>query len=122
MTPFASVALYRRKTGVVFKPPRLERPYDLTQARKAAMRFWAGNASADEILDTVFVIREVDGRLEISARTGSTWIKMAADISRAAREPHLNAAMEELGIDIAAAPPPIPDVLTINGFVYRRDI
>jgi hypothetical protein len=124
VTPFASVALIRRNGSVVFKPPRKERPDDLTQARKAAVRYWRGNLAAGDALVKVIIVREFAGKLEISesARAGS-WIGNVAEIATAAREPHIAACLGELGIDATAdAAPAVPDVLTINGFTYRRDI
>lgn len=125
MTPFASVALYRRDGAVVFKTPRKERPNDITQARKAAVRYWRGRATNGDAMVRVFVIREYAGRLEISEREDAErqdWKSYNSEIAAAAKEPHLSAAMVELGIDTAAAPPSVPDVLVINGFTYRRDI
>ena len=124
MTPFASVALYRRDGKTVFKPPRKERPYETTQARKAAQRHWSGLVANGDTLIKVIVLREAGGKLEISERGPGdrTWIEYDAEIAAAAREPHLAACLAELGIDPRAAPPPVPDSLVINGFVYRREI
>lgn len=123
MTPFASVALFRRDGKTVFKPPRKERPNDITQARKAAMRYWSGAANGDTLL-RVFVVREYGGMLEISESEGAgkPWLMRADAPSTAAREPHLAAAMAELGVDPTDAMPPVPDALVINGFTYRREI
>jgi hypothetical protein len=124
MTPFASVALFKRSGEIVFKPPRKERPADLTQARKAAMRFWSGNLSSGDVLVKVILLREFAGRLEISEGTGEgkPWICYAETPANAARVIHLSAAMAELGIDPNAEPATVPDVLVINGLTYRRDI
>lgn len=127
MTPFASVGLYRRASAVVFKPPRKEHQNDISQARKAAIRHWRSAASDTDELLRVIVVREFGGRLEVSERTNSTgreqpWIEYRADLADAAREPHLAACMRELGIDPNAVPPPVPDVLIINGHTYRRDL
>lgn len=122
MTPFASVALFRRNGGVAFKPPRKERPADVTQARKAAMRYWAGHHG--EALIRVFLVREFAGKLEISERgpADALWKGYDREIRGAEAEPHIAACLGELGIDPNASPPPLPDMLNINGFVYRREI
>lgn len=127
MTPFASVALIRRNGNIVFKPPRKEQPTEATQARKAAMRFWRGGLANGDALVKVIVVREFGGRLHIGERAngGSAekpWIEYERDIPGAMGEPHLAACVSELGIDPASAPPPMPDVLEINGVVYRREI
>lgn len=127
MTPFASIALFKRNGAIVFKPPRKERPADVTQARKAAMRYWRGALASGDVLSKVIVLREAQGRLEISERASNggvdkPWIGFNAEIATAAREPHLAACMAELGIAAGDMPPPLPDVLVINGFTYRRDI
>lgn len=124
MTPFASVALYERNGDIVFKPPRKELPSDKTQARKSAMRFWQ-NRAGDDTLVTVILAREFAGRLEISERAAGTrrpWLEFSRDIEAARREPHLAACMAELGITPAQAATPMPDVLEINGVIYRREI
>lgn len=123
MTPYASVALYKRNGAIVFRPPRKERPDSATHARKAAMRYWRGMASKSDQLVRVIVAREFDGRLEIAERTTAerAWKEFNMDIAQA-NEPHLAAIMAELGIDPEAAPPTVPDVLVINGQTYRRDI
>lgn len=123
MTPFASVALFKRNGTIVFRPARKERPDSATHARKAAMRHWRGMASKGDQLVRVIVAREFDGRLEIAERTPAerAWKEFNIDIAQA-NEPHLAAIMAELGIDRDAAPPTVPDVLVINGHTYRRDI
>lgn len=127
MTPYASVALFRRDGKVTFKAPRKERPQDATQARKAAIRFWRGNLNEDDRLLKVIVLRESDGVLEISERGPGrqhdrAWVEYRSDIAAATREPHLAACIRELGISAEGAPPAMPDVLVINGVTYRRDI
>lgn len=127
MTPFASVALIRRNGNIVFKPPRKERPTDLTQARKAAARFWSGNLAEGDALVKVIVLREYSGRLEISERGHNSghdkpWVAYEAEIATAIKEPHIAAALGEIGVDPEDQPAAIPDVLVINGFTYRRDI
>ncbi|TIW56703.1 MAG: hypothetical protein E5V54_11330 [Mesorhizobium sp.] len=124
MTPFASVALIRRNGQIVFRPPRKERPADVTQARKAAMRYWAGHLATGDALVRVILVREFAGKLEISERgpADTNWKGYSREIAGAEAEPHIAACLGELGIDASAAMPPLPDVLNINGFVYRREI
>lgn len=127
MTPFASAALFRRNGSIVFKPPRKERPEELTQARKSAARHWRSAATNGDVLVKVIVMREFAGKLEISERGHNSghdnpWVQFEADPLTATKEPHLAACMAELGIDATAAPPAVPDVLVINGQTYRRDI
>jgi hypothetical protein len=124
MTPYASVALIKRGNAIVFKPPRKERPTTPTQARKAASRFWRGSLDEGDTLAKIFVVREFAGRLEIAEQThGLTgWTQYITASPDAAKHSHLAACMKELGIEPSAALPPVPDVLEINGFIYRRDI
>lgn len=127
MTPFASVALIRRLNGVVFKPPRKERPTEVTQARKAAARYWRAGLVTGDTLVKLIVLREYAGRLQISERGHNNghdkpWVEYDMDVSAAVREPHLAACLAELGVDPARAAPPMPDVLEVNGIIYRREI
>lgn len=127
MTPFASVALFKRAGKMTFKPPRKERSDTATQARKSAIRFWRGNIGGDDVLSRVIVVREFGGMLEISERSGTIgaerpWTEYSLDLSAAAQAPHLAACMKEIGIDAIDIPPAVPDVLVINGFTYRREI
>lgn len=127
MTPYASVALFRRNGSIVFKPPRKERPEELTQARKAAARHWRASATNGDVLVKVVVMREFAGNMEISERViadgrDMPWVYFEQNPAASARSPHLAACMVELGIDASGEPPDVPDVLVINGFRYRRDI
>lgn len=124
MTPFASVALIKRNGSTVFKPPRKERPSEATQARKAASRFWRGSLAEGDALLKIFVIREVGGRLEIAEHSTQLtgWTRYVSAIQDAAKHSHLAACMGELGIEPGDASPAMPDIIEINGFVYRRDI
>ena len=127
MTPFASVALFKRSGKINFKPPRKERSDTVTQARKSAIRYWRGNIAAPDILTRVLLVREFGGRIEISERGPQTgaerpWTLYTLDTAKAAQEPHLAACMKEIGIDADEAPVAVPDVLVINGNVYRREI
>lgn len=124
MTPFASVGIYANSNGTIYKGPRKERPLDLTQARKAAMRHWAKEERNNERLVRVVLAREINGTLEISEKTPGErhWLHYTSEIQSITGDPHLMAILAELGIDQNAAPPPLPDVLVINGHTYRRDI
>ncbi len=127
MTPFASIALIRRNGSVVFKPPRKERPDDLTQARKAAVRYWRGNMAESDTLVRVILVREYDGKLQVSERGHNNghdnpWLFREREIAEASREAHIAACLKELGISANDAPAALPDVLTINGATYRREI
>ena len=124
MTPFASVALIRRDGEVVFRRPRKERPEIATQARKAAARFWNRMLKDGDALIKLVVLRERAGIIEIGERpTGERdWTEYTASPADAAREPHLLACLGEIGISADHAPPPVPDVLVINGATYRREL
>lgn len=124
MTPYASIALYRRNGSIVFKPSRKEQPPSATQARKSAMRHWRASTTTGDILVKVIIAREFDGKLEVAERTPAerAWKQFTLDITDAAKEPHLAACIAELGIDTNRASAPVPDVLIINGNTYRRDI
>lgn len=123
MTPYASVALFRRDGALSFRPPRKERSGDMTQARKSAMRYWSGVTTNGDKLTKIALVREISGRVEISERTtAGSWVRTDMEIAQAAKNAHLKACLAELGIDPQSAPPSVPDVLTINGFVYRREI
>ncbi|RWF71379.1 MAG: hypothetical protein EOQ34_15645 [Mesorhizobium sp.] len=88
------------------------------------MRYWAGRITAPDVLVKVILVREFAGKLEISERApnDTNWIGYDREIAGAEAEPHIAACMAELGIDASMAMPPLPDVLNINGFVYRREI
>jgi hypothetical protein len=123
MTPFASVALFRRDGGTVFKAPRKEPCQDKTQARKAASRFWRGNITEPDVLAKIILVHAAGRMIHISERaTAGGWVNYSLDPTEAAKAPHLAACLAELGIDLASAPPPMPDVLEINGVIYRREI
>lgn len=126
MTPFASVALFQRGRAVVFKPPRKERPADLTQARKSAFRYWRNMQTTTDRLLKVIVLREIGGGVEISERCDSRsedrpWIMHRQNVA-GVTEDHMLACLAELGVTAEPAAFVPPDVLTINGFTYRREI
>lgn len=124
MTPFASVSLIKRNGSTVFRPPRKERPNDATQARKSASRHWRRSIADGDTLVRIFVVREREGRMEIAEQTpgAAGWTSHFTQPADAAKLPHIAACMAELGIDPNDAPPVVPDVLEINGFIYRREI
>ena len=123
MTPFASVALFRRGDGTVFKPPRKETCQDKTQARKSASRYWRGNTAEPDVLAKIILVQH-DGRTVYVAERAINrpWVEYRLDADKALKTSHLAACLSELGIDPADAPPPMPDVLEINGIIYRRDL
>lgn len=128
MTPFASVALFRRDGKMTFKAPRKEAPNTETQARKASARYWNGAIrSPDKLVKTILVrVRPgaaiVDIAERSTARPREPWVVFAVDLSEAMKQPHLAACLAELGVDTSAAPAPMPDVLEVNGIIYRREI
>lgn len=126
MQQFASVALFRRNGQMTFRAPMRQNHDNVTQARKAASRVWNGAIRApDKLVKIVVVHRE--GLLvnvsekAISAPSGQ-WIQDFLPPAKAAEQPHLAACLKELGINPAEMPPPMPDVLEINGAIYRREI
>lgn len=125
MTPFCSVALIKRDGEIVFRRPRKERPDEATQARKAAARYWNRTLASDDKLIKIIVLRERAGIVEIGERASADpgpWVEYTAGVSEAFQSPHLAACLGELGIAADHSPPPVPDILIINGMVYRRDI
>lgn len=127
MTPFASVALFRRNGGIVFKAPRKEPSDHKTQARKSASRFWRGNIVEPDVLTKIILVQH-DGRTVHVAERATVagqdrpWVEYRLDADDALKSQHIAACMSELGIDPAEVPPPMPDVLEINGIIYRREI
>lgn len=127
MTLHVSVALFRRDGRPTFKTPRKEASDNITQARKAAARFWRGNIRDPDKLQRIFVVSASGNAISVSEcteRTGLTnrWTEQALSAAQANEQPHLAVCLTELGIDPDRAPPPMPDVLEINGVVYRREI
>ncbi|MDK2769951.1 MAG: hypothetical protein KYX69_19810 [Sphingomonas sp.] len=123
MTPFASVALFRRNGSVVFKAPRKESSAEKTQARKSASRFWSGSIVEPDKLTKLVVLAVGGGLVLIGERQpGRAWMEYRMTPAEAAKQPHLAACLSELGVDADQAPPPLPDTLEINGAIYRREI
>lgn len=127
MTIFASVALFKRDGAIRYRPPRKEPSDTETQARKSAARYWRGNIAEPDVLSKVVLVSAA-GRLvtiserPINAARGRPWVTWTAHPLEAAKQPHIAACLAELGVDPAAAPPPMPDTLEINGVIYRREI
>lgn len=127
MSLFASVALIKRKDGIVFKAPRKEPSNTMTQARKSAARFWNGNIAAPDVLQKIVVVNTTGPHTIISERATNggrdqPWVEYRRHHRDAAKLSHVAACLNELGIDLDAAPPPMPETLEINGVIYRREI
>lgn len=127
MTLFASVALFRRGDGIVFKPPRKEPSPNKTQARKSASRFWTGNITEPDRLNKIVLVQPIGQTIyvcerAINARRDRPWLEFRIDAAEAFKQPHLAACLHELGVDAAQAPPSLPETLEINGMIYRREI
>ncbi|HEY5797689.1 MAG TPA: hypothetical protein VIU82_22015 [Bosea sp. (in: a-proteobacteria)] len=123
MPPFASIALFRRNGSVVFKPARKESSAEKTQARKSASRYWNGNIVEPDVLVKLVVVQATGRAVTISERQGGRdWLEYTIDTAEAAKQPHVAACLAELGVDAASAPAAMPDVLEINGAIYRREI
>ncbi len=123
MTLYASVALFRREGRMTFKAPRKEASGIVTQARKSASRFWnAAIQEPDKLMKTA-VVHCTGNTAHIAENSGTRrWVEYKLSLAEAATQPHLAACLVELGVDAKKAPPPMPDVLEINGVVYRREI
>lgn len=123
MILFASVALFRRGGQLTFKAPRKETSAIVTQARKSASRFWNSAITEPDRLAKVIVVTVHDRIAHVAENAGTRrWVEYQLGLADAAAQPHLAACLVELGVDVAKAPPTLPDVLEINGAVYRREI
>lgn len=127
MTLYVSLAVFKRGGQLTFRPPRKEAPDTLTQARKAAARFWAATIVDPDKIQRVYVLSVNRSLIEVSeckpsGGRSNLWINYAKQPGELAQEGHFAAALSELGIDIERAPAPLPDVLEVNGVVYRREI
>ncbi len=126
MTTHVSVALFRRNGQMTFKPPRKEAGDNVTQARKSAARFWRGNIQDPDKLDRIVVVTTAGSVVTVSERNAksdrSKWVETRMTPRQASGFPHIAACLAELGVDPNRTPPEIPDVLEINGIVYRREI
>lgn len=127
MTPFASVALFKRDGKLTFKAPRKE-PHDtVTQARKSASRYWNGNIAAPDKLMKIILVQVTGPVATIHERAVNSghdhpWLREGLQLASAAIQPHLAACLNELGVDATKAPTPLPDILEVNGVIYRRDL
>lgn len=125
MTTFASVALFRRDGKMTFRPARREAGTTATQARKSAARHWRNVIAEPDKLITVMTVSVSGNVAAISERRMSSprqpWLEYSTPLPEIT-QPHVLACISELGIDHTAAPPAMPDVLEINGYIYRRDI
>lgn len=126
MNVYASTFLFSRGGRPTFRRPRKETQHNETQARKAASRYWLGAIGEDDKPIKVVLAHVIGGVLHVaerspSARTDKPWQTYRLPIGEV-KEAHLVACLTELGVDPSDAPPPVPDVLEINGVIYRRDI
>lgn len=127
MTLFASVALFRRKDGIVFKAPRKEPSAEKTQARKSAARFWSGNIIEPDVLTKIILVSTFGQLIHVAERAANSgrdrpWVEFNLQHAEALKQPHLAACLAELGVDPGAASVPLPETLEINGVIYRREI
>lgn len=120
---FVSVALFRRGGETVYRAPHREVGRDLTQARKAASRYWNGRIKEPDRLDTLFVVEVQAGCAVVSERAAQAkeWMRWRAPIAHVRRHAHIVACLVKLNIDPDRAGEPPPETLTINGYTYRRD-
>lgn len=123
MTAFTTTALFRRNGQMTFRQPVKQVQENLTQARKASARLWNGAIKAPDKLVRIVVVHGDAQRIGISERTtAGRWTETFIPATVAAEQPHLLACLKELGIDPGTVPPPLPDVIEINGVIYRRDL
>jgi hypothetical protein len=127
MTPFASVAVFRREGKLTFKPPRKEPHENVTQARKSAARFWRGNIAEPDKLAKVVLVQVSGSTVQIAERAANAghdrpWLVYHRQVQEAFGEAHIAACLAELGVDPQVAPAAMPDILEINGVIYRREI
>lgn len=127
MTPFASVALFIRDGRLTFKPPRKEPHDNPTQARKSAARYWNGNIGLPDKLVKIVLVQASGSTVIVSERAMNNgrdrpWISFHKQAREAFNDAHLAACLNELGVDPRSTPAVLPDVLEINGAIYRREI
>ena len=123
MPSFVSVALCRRNGELGFRRPRREIGGDITQARKAASRYWRGHVTEGDKLLTIYVVEADRGVYAVSERAADApaWTRYSIQPAEVRSVPHIVACLRELGVNPDRAPPPPPEVLVINGWTYRRD-
>lgn len=127
MTVFCSIAVFRRDGRPTYRHPRKEGFDNETQARKAASRYWNGNIQEPDRLLKIALVSVDRGIVRVAERMANAsrdrpWVVTRMQLAEAAAQPHLAACLNELGVDLDALPPAMPDVLEINGVVYRREI
>lgn len=123
MRVFATTALFRRNGQMTFRQPVKIVLDNLTQARKSAARLWQGAIRQPDKLARIIVVHGDAQRIGLSERTpAGRWVETFIPATVAAEQPHLAECLKVLGIDLTSAQPPLPDVIEINGILYRRDI
>ena len=118
MITFVSTAICDNKDGSTYFQPKREVVADLTQARKAASRFWAGRVrhSKNELEKIVlFELAGLQARFHEKSIDGN-WV--------AYTPPDELLSYQQSLIDLAGGlpnrNPPMPQVLEINGVIYER--
>lgn len=124
---YASAALFRRNGQATYRPPRKEPFKDQTQARKAAARYWRGNITAPDKLLKIVLVSVDRQTVHVHERAHNAsaehpWTETRMQLAQAFEQTHIAACLHELGVDPETAPPVMPDVLEINGVIYRREI
>jgi len=127
MPLYASVCLFRRNGQTTYRAPRKEPFEQQAQARKAAAKYWRGNIQEPDKLDRVVLVNVDRSTVHVaergkSASSGRPWVEHTMQIIEAMQQPHLSACLDELGVDTDNAPNALPEILEINGIVYRREI
>lgn len=124
---YASVALFRRNGQTTYRAPRKEPFEQQAQARKAAAKYWRGNIQEPDRLERVVLVNVDRSMVHVAERarnasSGRPWTEHTMQIAQAFEHPHLAACLNEIGVDLESAPAVMPDVLEINGLIYRREI
>jgi len=127
MPLYASVCLFRRNGQTTYRPPRKEPFEQQAQARKAAAKYWRGNIQEPDRLDRVVLVNVDRTTVHVaerpkSASIGRPWVEHSMQIAEALEQPHLAACLAELGIDAERAPVVMPEILEVNGIIYRREL
>ncbi len=118
---------YSAATAALSSRPRARSRARTRPRRKSASRFWRGNIVEPDVLTKIILVQH-DGRTVYVAERATVagqdrpWVEFRLDADTALKTQHIAACMSELGIDPADVPPPMPDVLEINGVIYRREI
>lgn len=121
MTQFATVALFRRDGVLTYRPPLKLVLDNLTQARKSAARHWMGTIRNPDKVSRIIVLSGDSRTLSLSERAATgQWIETQIPTGVALQQAHLAACLPLLMIEKPQAA--LPDVLEINGAIYRREI